>query len=144
MKSLAVRVGIIAAIAIAYFVARPFISESAGSLKLGDCFDPPTAEVETVNDVQHHPCADPHGGEVIFVGKLVDAQSAPTSSEIEAWVSDNCFPAYATYTGAEMGDDMDMGYFSPTSDGWSKGDRTMICYAAKHDYSNLTGSLKKG
>ena len=39
MRSIAIRIGIIAAIAIAYFIARPFISSSADTLQVGDCFD---------------------------------------------------------------------------------------------------------
>jgi len=145
VKSLVLRLGIVGVLAVVGFFVQQYVSKAAGDLKVGDCFDPPSAAVETVEDVKPHPCSDPHGAEVFFVGNLVDAQTVPSDADIETWVSDNCFSAYTAYTGLDMlaTEEMDLGYFSPTADGWSKGDHTVLCYAAKHDETNMTGSLKK-
>lgn len=145
MKSVAISIGIIAAIVIAYFIARPFISESAGSLKVGDCFDPPTTLAEEVKDVQHHPCTDPHHAEVVFVGGYPNQSTYPTDDEFVSFVETTCFPAYRDYTGADLLDTegADLGYFVPTSDGWSEGDRDVICYGTRLEDEVMQGSIRK-
>ncbi|MBA3875836.1 MAG: hypothetical protein C0498_02695 [Anaerolinea sp.] len=68
MRGIVLRVGIVALIIVGGLVLRPFLSGSAGDLKVSDCFDPPAADTETVSDVQHQPCDQDHGAEVFFVG----------------------------------------------------------------------------
>lgn len=145
MRSLAIRIGIIAAIAVAYFIARPFISGGAGDLNVGDCFDPPAAATETVKDVQHHPCTEVHHGEVIYVGKYPDQETYPTDDAFIQFVQDTCFPAYKDYTGLDVltTEGADVGYFVPTSEGWSKGERGVICYGTKIGNEPMQGSIKK-
>lgn len=144
MRGIALRVGIIAAIAIGAFAVRPFVSGSAGDLNVGDCFDPPTGS-ETIKDVQHHPCTEQHGAEVIFVGKMPDATTAPTTDVMDQWVHDNCDTAYLAYNGSDINTSADwqMGYYYPTTDGWSSGDRGMVCFATRVDGTRTQGSLKK-
>ncbi len=145
MRGIAIRVGIIAAIAIGAFALRPFISGNAGDLAVGDCFDPPAGATGEVQDVQHHPCTEAHGGEVIFVGKLPDGPTMPDALGRQQWVQDNCVPAYRTYTGTDVltSTDWQIAWFRPTDDGWTKGDRTITCYAVRLDETKTTGSLKK-
>src|SRR5437762_13531264 len=131
MRGLAIRLGIIGVIALGAFILRPFITGSAGDLNVGDCFDEPTTG-ETVKDVQHHPCSDLHTSEVVFIGSLT-AATYPTSDELDQWLLTNCVPAYQSYTGIDLrtvtaNDLHDMSYFWPTSDGFTKGDRKVICY----------------
>jgi hypothetical protein len=144
MRGLGIRLGILAVIVVGAFILRPFISGNAGDLNVGDCFDPPIGS-ETVKDVQHHPCADLHGGEVIFVGKMPDASALPDKATRDQWVVDNCFPAYQTYTGIDINTqtDWEMDFYSPTADGWSHGDHGITCFAAKVDGSQTKGSIKK-
>jgi hypothetical protein len=140
----AVRIGIVAVVLAAGFLFRQWTSGNAGELSVGDCFDPPTGS-ETVKDVQHHPCTDAHGGEVVFVGNMPDASALPDKPTRDQWVLDNCFPAYQTYTGVDINTqtDWEMDYYSPTADGWTHGDRGMTCFAAKPDGSQTKGSIKK-
>ena len=145
MRGLAVRFGIIAVILVGGFLIKQFVSGNAGDLGVGDCFDPPTAAGLTVKDVQHHPCTDLHGGEVFFVGKFTNLAAYPSDDQIQQFVADNCLPAYKTYTGGDLftTDGADLGYFTPTSDGWTKGDRGVICYATRLDNAPTKGSVKK-
>ena len=146
MNSILVRVGIIGAIVLGAFLLRPFIMGDASSLAVGDCFDPPTTVSETVEDVQHHPCTDPHGAEVVYVGKYEGGTSTyPTDDEFFAHISTVCPPAFNTYTGLdfETAQDLDMSAFTPTSEGWGKGDRKIICYAVRVDDAKMTQSIKK-
>jgi hypothetical protein len=147
MRGIAIRVGIIAAIAIGAFVLRPFFSGNAGDLSVGDCFDLPTSTTETIKDVQHHPCTDPHDAEVVFVGSYTNASddTYPSDAEFSQFFADTCLPAYSTYTGTDVlaTDGADMNYFTPTADSWKSGEHKITCYANNLDKSKLTKSLKK-
>ena len=146
MRGLLIRVGIIAAIAIGAFVLRPFISGDAGSLSVGDCFDEPATATETVENVQHHPCTDLHDAEVIFVGSYEPGSgSYPTDAQFLDFIRDRCTGAFNTYTGLDysQAQDLDFSAFTPTSDGWGKGDRKIICYAVKVDSTQFNASIKK-
>lgn len=148
MRSIAIRVGIIAVIAIGAFILRPFISSNAGDLNTGDCFDLPSASAETVKDVQHHPCDQEHGGEVIFKGDYPGSKSDsyPTDNEITAFLVDKCIPAYKAFTGLDIENDTvyDIGWFQPTNEGWSKGDQGVTCYLYRLDSAPFKGSRKAG
>src|SRR5262245_56412524 len=61
-------IGIFIALGVGGFIFRDFLSANATDLKVGDCFDEP-ANMESVEDVQHHPCTDEHTAEVFFTGK---------------------------------------------------------------------------
>jgi hypothetical protein len=145
MRGLGIRLGIIGAIVVGALILRPFLTGNAGDLNVGDCFDEPTATAETVEDVQHHPCTDLHTAEVVFIGSLA-ASTYPNQDDLDQWVLANCLPAYNAYTGTDLMTNTagrDMTYFWPTSDGWTKGDRKVICYAVQSDGSQTKGSLKK-
>ncbi|TME12330.1 MAG: hypothetical protein E6I65_03875 [Chloroflexi bacterium] len=146
MRGLAIRVGIIAAIAGGVWVLRPFISGGAGSLAVGDCFDEPATQTETVDEVQHHPCTDLHDGEVFFVGNYEpSAGTYPSDPEFFNFISDRCTGAFTSYSGLDINttQDFDFSAFTPTSEGWGKGDRKVTCYAVKVDGTKLNTSIKK-
>ena len=146
MQGLAIRVGIIAAIAGGVWVLRPFISGDAGSLAVGDCFDEPAARTETVEQVQHHPCTEVHDGEVFYVANYEPSTGTyPSDPEFLNFISDRCTGAFSTYTGLDINTtkDFDFSAFTPTSEGWGKGDRKVTCYAVKFDGTKLNTSIKK-
>ena len=146
MRSILIRVGIIGAIAVGAFLLRPFLSSNAGNLAVGDCFDLPATQTETVEEVQHHPCTETHGGEVVFVGEFEPAPSAfPTDDEMFVFFSSKCIEAFYAYTGLTeaTAQHLDMSAFTPTAEGWGTGDRTVICYATNIDLSPMTTSVKK-
>lgn len=146
MSGILARVGIIGAVIVGAIILRPFISGNAGSLAVGDCFDPPTTVSEKVEDVQHHPCTDPHGAEVVYVGQYAPATATyPTDDDFLSFFQATCGPAFNTYTGLDfVGDpNYDMSAFTPTTEGWAKNDRKVICYAVRMDDAKMTGSIKK-
>jgi hypothetical protein len=136
---------VIGVIAVVGFIFRDRLSGNAGELKVGDCFDDPGSVAE-VSDVQHHPCTEPHTGEVFYVGEMTgDNSSYPADDAFLEHVGTNCVPAFETYTGATFdGVTLDIGYFHPTSEGWGNGDRGVICYAYNLDGSTSTGTVKAG
>jgi len=139
--------GVIVVLGAGAFIFKDFLSGNASNLEVGQCFDLPTSAQETVEDVQHHPCDQAHGGEVFFVGKSAASKDTayPSDAELSAEVFGLCDPAFATYTGKDSNTDPEWtyGYFVPTADGWKDGVRGIICYAAKIDGSSTTQSIKQ-
>ena len=139
-------IAILVVLGVGGFLFKDFLSGNAGNLQVGQCFDLPSDQLETVDDVQHHPCDQVHGGEVFFVGKSVAANDAayPSNAELQAEVFGFCDPAFTSYTGKDSNTDPEWtyGFFVPTSEGWGKGDRGIICYARKLDGSTTTTSIK--
>jgi hypothetical protein len=146
MRGIALRVGIIGAIGLGAWFLRPFITGGAGSLAVGDCFDEPATQTETVEDVQHHPCTDLHDAEVFYVSNYEPASGTyPTDPQFLDFIRDRCTGAFTTYTGLDYtsAQDLDFSAFTPTADGWGKGDRKVICYAVKVDATKFNASIKK-
>jgi len=139
-------IGIIAVVLIGGFLFRDYLSGNASELKVGDCFDEP-ADMETVEDVQHHPCSDTHGAEVFYVADYSESDDTayPSDPEMEAWVTDRCFPAYASYTGRDFLTDPDfgIGWFQPDTAGWEDTQR-VTCYLYRLDEAPFKGSQKAG
>jgi hypothetical protein len=145
MNGWILRIGIIVVIAAGAFILRDRLSSNAGELQIGDCFDDPAGASE-ITDVQHHPCTEAHTAEVVYLGKLTgDNASVPSESTVEAWVRTNCLPAWTAYTGKTFETEpvLSIGYYQPSPEGWGKGDRDVICYAAREDNGLMVSSVKK-
>ena len=126
-------------------IFRDRLSSDAGKLAVGDCFDDPVGAQE-IGDVQHHPCGEAHTAEVVYLGKLPDGSgSFPTTAAVQDWIRGNCVPAWNTYTGKDFDSDLtlSLGFYQPSPEGWSSGDRSVVCYAARVDGAPMTSSVKK-
>ena len=146
MRSIGIRLGIVAVVVIAFVVLRPFLSGNAGGLSVGDCFDVPAGDSQTVTDVQHHPCTEAHTAEVIFVGDFAPTTGTyPTDDEFVNFGKASCVPAFNAYTGLdfETATTFDLQPFYPTADGWTKGDHKVICFAVRADNGPMTTTVKK-
>jgi hypothetical protein len=146
MRTIALRIGLLAAVGVGAIVLQPFLSGNVGELKVGECFDVPTV-TETVEDVQHHPCTDAHDGEVFFVGTHAAAKDTayPADAALTSEIEGACAPAFNTYTGLDFATDpvWSFGYFYPLKEGWEGGDRGFICYASRIDEAPTNTSVKK-
>jgi hypothetical protein len=136
--------GLIALIGIGAVVFRDRLSGSAADLQVGDCFDVPPASVQEIEDVQHHPCTEPHTGEVFLVYDMPGGDEFPTEEEFFATFSERCVPAFAEYTGSdfETATSLDMTGITPTREGWRSGDRRITCVLVRIDGSPMTRSMK--
>jgi putative regulator of septum formation len=142
MRGLVIRLGIIGVIVVGGFVLRDRLSGNAGDVRVGDCFDEPST-AQNVEDVQHHPCTEPHTAEIVFVGDHPDADTYPSSDAFDAFVFERCVPAFESYTGRawETDTELDMAYFYPTSEGWPRGDHEIACYLVRIDSAKMTSSM---
>jgi hypothetical protein len=144
VKALVATAVIVGVIGGAWWLFRDRLSGSAEDLRVGDCFDVPSQE--TVSSIQHQPCAGPHDGEVHVVGTS-DAESYPIVFGFDDWVQEHCLgDAFSSYVGApaEERPDIEIGYFSPTRDGWESGDREITCYLMPADAQPVTSSYRAG
>jgi hypothetical protein len=132
---------LIAIIGAVLFIVRN--SQDAGALAVGTCFDVPKAS--DFSTVEKHACTEPHDAEVVLVSELT-GDTFPISLTLDNFISDNCVPAVETYTGRAAQDinDLELGYFSPTSDAWKDGERTITCYLYDAKEAKLTKSVKAG
>jgi hypothetical protein len=126
-------------------IFRDRLSSGAGTLTIGECFDDPVG-AQLITDVQHHPCSEAHTAEVIYLGKLPDGSgSFPTTAAVQDWIRSTCVPAWNTYTGKDFDTDatLTLGFYQPSPEAWSGGDRSVVCYAARVDSAPMTSSVKK-
>ena len=101
-------------------------------IAVGDCLVLPTED--EFLDVRRIPCNTPHGGEVFHVvdypNPTTGTTAFPTVETLQALVDITCKPAFASWTGTSVDDQdlLDIGFFSPTEEGWSAGGREVECY----------------
>ena len=137
-----IRVAIIGAVLLGGFLFRDRISGNAGDLQVGDCFDVPALDTN-ISDVQHHPCTEPHTGEVVYVGDHPAAKgTAFAESLLVEFAGTSCLPAFDAYIGSNSADGVDIGAFYPVVKDWDGGDREITCYLYKIDGTSMHGSLK--
>ncbi len=133
---------IVGLIAGAWWLFRDRLSGAADDLRVGDCFTVPAED--RVSSIQHQPCTDLHDGEVFVVG-TVEGDTFPVVFGFDDWAQEHCAgDAFTAYVGEafEARADIDIGYFSPTQDGWSSGDRTVTCYLTPGDGSPVSASYQ--
>ncbi len=136
---------IVVVVLVLAFVFRDRITGSAADLQIGDCFDVPTVDIE-IKDVQHHPCAEAHTGEVFAVLTHPAAAGAPVIDDatMSQYFGTTCLPILNAYIGEDATTQtvLDFGAFYPTNDGWNNGDRSVTCYLYRVDEGSMTASMK--
>lgn len=115
----------------------------AESLAVGDCIVLPSED--EFDEVRKLACTDPHDAEVVFVGDHPDGDF-PSDEAFEAFVDEQCLPAFAAYTGSEFyGQDvLDIGWFTPTASAWDRGDREIVCHLVPIDGARTDRSWAGG
>lgn len=137
---------VFAAIAAGGFFLRDYVSANVTDLRVGDCFDLPSSTVETVKDVQHHPCNETHNAELIALLTYPGDGGAPypNGDALDNFATSNCVAAFASYTGrnAYTDNELTLGWLIPTPDGWSDGDRGVSCHLQRLDEGPMTHSYR--
>jgi hypothetical protein len=133
--------GIVVFLGIVLWAVRD--NQSVGDLAAGTCFDLPSRGGD-ISTVTRHACTEAHDAEVFHLAEYTDGSTYPISLRLNSFVDSACVPVFATYVGKDLdsSDDLTIGYFYPSRDGWDGGDRTVTCYAVRVDDAKLTRSLK--
>ena len=132
--------GIVAFLAVVLWMVRD--NQSAGDLAVGTCFDEPGRDTN-ITTVTRRDCTAPHDAEVFHVAEYTGA-NYPISLSLDSFIEESCVPAFTTYVGqaVDESENLTIGYFHPSRDGWDDGDRTITCYAVRDDGAKLTTSVK--
>ncbi len=137
---------IILVIAVGGFFFRDRLTGAADDLKVGDCFDVPVG-IQTVNEVQHHPCNEAHTAEIVGLADYPGGGDDPYPAEsmLFAFADDLCVRTFRDYTGRDPITDpeLTLGYFYPIPDGWRQGDREVSCYLSRIDEGPMTVSHRR-
>ena len=125
------------------FLFRDRISGNVTELQVGDCFDKPAITTDSITDIQHQPCTDPHDAEVVYVVADTSA-SYPGVAHFDTVANSVCTDQNSLYIATDFNarDDIGGGYFYPTSDSWDSGNKNVTCYIDRTDDQKLVGSLK--
>jgi hypothetical protein len=113
----------------------------AGSLQVGDCIILPSED--QFDEVRRLECTAPHDGEIFFVGDHPDGDY-PSEETFDAFVDEQCLPAFAAFTGSAFDDQdvLDIGWFTPTEGSWANGDREVSCHLSPIDGSQTSQSYR--
>jgi hypothetical protein len=118
-------------------------------LQVGDCFTDDAAapmtpdETIAVKSVEAIPCDTEHGAEVFANIDLPDGEF-PGDAQVSDRAATLCFDEFEPYVGAPYeSSEYDYGWFSPTDETWSRGDRTINCILFRTDGGLSTGSARQ-
>lgn len=117
-------------------------------LQVGDCFTDDAAapmtpdETIAVKSVEAIPCDDEHGAEVFANVDLPDGEF-PGDVQMSDRATTLCFDEFEPYVGAPYeSSEYDYGWFAPTEETWSRGDRTINCVLFRTDGGLSSGSAR--
>lgn len=118
------------------------------SLEPGTCFDDAgtadgtDAGEELVSDVDVVDCAGPHFNEV-FATFDIDRDEYPGPAETLTLADDGCLERFGAFVGTDYAtSELVLLYFVPTEQGWSNGDREVICYLFAGSLERIQGSAR--
>ncbi|HEX6568220.1 MAG TPA: septum formation family protein [Acidimicrobiales bacterium] len=110
------------------------------TLAVGDCLVDDTRDGE-VQSVPVVPCDQPHASE-IFYSHIIDADTLPSSTEMEAIVDEQCIGNFESFVGLPYPDSvLEVTWLEPTQESWDAGDRELLCMVVD-PAGDVTGSLE--
>jgi len=84
------------------------------------------------------PCTQPHDSEV-FLNQTITASTYPDEAGWGDLASQYCDPAFRTYVGSDMETSrLNVQYIRPTSQSWSAGNNTLVCFAVDPNGNRTT------
>lgn len=125
--------------------------EDSTNIKVGDCFNEPTASDMTkdanqgdlIASVPMRKCTEPHDNEVFASFKLADSAILPTDQQVQEAVDKNCSAPFMQYVGKDINKSKyDVAFMSPSEQTWKQGDREVTCYVTAKPGQKLTKSVK--
>lgn len=116
-------------------------SMSVHDLQVGDCFDIPEDEADSIDTVRGVPCDQPHDYEVYAIGDM-DEGPYPSELDFDVQYEVTCLSAFEPYVGTPYPvSDIWAEMLWPIAEGWADGDRTITCFLFDPE-GEVTGSLR--
>jgi hypothetical protein len=110
-------------------------------LRIGACFNLKDEAADSVSDVDAKPCTEAHRYELYHVANMSEGDY-PSDDQLSAFVEQECVGAFATYVGLSYDTStLDVVYFTPSSDAWKSGDRSVQCAAYDPGDTAVVGTL---
>lgn len=110
------------------------------TLAEGDCIDDEATTEGEVSEVPTVPCSDPHTWEV-YKNVTVTEDEYPGDSGIQDIAEQECMAEFDAFVGVAYEDSVhEFNYYTPVSEGWDMGDRTINCLIG--GVEQTTGSLE--
>ncbi|WP_159026498.1 DUF4190 domain-containing protein [Streptomyces vietnamensis] len=120
-------------------------SQSAFSLRKGQCFTDSSKGTEYATDIRVVDCARPHSGEVSGGFQLTGFDKWPGEDAIDELAEERCETinaAYAMDTWA-IPRDVWIAYYPPSSQSWRLGDRAVTCaFSGQKKTTRFSGSVR--
>jgi hypothetical protein len=111
-------------------------------LRIGDCFNLKDEDADSVSDVDAKPCAETHRYELYHATSMPEGDY-PSDAALSSFAEEECVGAFQAYIGLPPQDSaLRVTYFTPSSDAWDDGDRSVQCAAYDPDAESRTGTLK--
>ncbi len=115
-------------------------------LQVGDCFDDPEDNPETIFSLDAVPCDLPHDNEIIASISVATTfgPDYPGVTALEDHAFERCIGStFIEYVGIDYFDSvLDIIAITPTQESWSQGDRELLCAAYRVDFGKLNQSVK--
>jgi hypothetical protein len=115
-----------------------------GELRAGDCFDDPETDGDWITEVRGVRCEQPHDNEVFALAELADMpETYPTQRRLAGASDDLCAEHLEEYVGTPLSEtDLEVMGMYPDPEGWSNGDRQVICFLFYADLDKLEVAMK--
>lgn len=117
-------------------------------LRRGDCFDDQTlsaagrGDTHVAGTVKVVPCARPHQFETFLTFRM-PAGDYPGQRAVDR-AAVRCLTSFEDYVGTpwRRHGELDVSYYYPTKENWTRGTRSITCNAQMRDGSDLTGTVR--
>lgn len=121
-------------------------SGNVTSLEVGDCFDDQESlvlgEVAEVSSVPIVDCSEPHDNEVFALYEAADGEF-PGQDEMVDIGRAGCVDRFDRFVGmAYLDSELDVFGITPTSEGWERGDRQVVCALYEVTLAKMTGTQR--
>jgi hypothetical protein len=111
-------------------------------LRIGDCFNLKDETADSVTDVDAKPCAESHKYELYHVAVMGEGEY-PSDDQLSAFAEQECVGTFTGYVGMTYETSaLDVVYFTPSSDAWDDGDRSVQCAAYDPGNPAAVGTLQ--
>jgi len=114
----------------------------AFQVKVGDCFNDASMEIEEISNVAGVPCSEPHDNETYALVNLT-IDNYPGADQMGDLANDACMEKFAGFVGRDYeSSSLDILTMYPSADSWKQDDREVICAVYDMNIEKLIGTAK--